>query len=509
MKPRLVSRVEELIEDARTVAGAVALQESPPVPWTRRRLLSSAAALGASTYLGCNSRARARGDGPNVLLLIVDQLRADHALGSRARTPNIDELAAEGLTFTRVFPEAMPTVPVRNAILTGRRMFPFRDWEDQPGLIAKPGWGGVRDVDSTLSSALRRAGWWTGYVTDNPFLGFAAPYEPLRRSFDMFVRIGGQIGGRTGPVSSRAVERWLHPAVVRADMETRVSRYIANADYARDERRSFAARVFGSAVKALDTSARRRPFFLVVDAYEPHEPWTPPRRYTREYGDPDYNGPEPAMPRYGRVENWLTPEETEPVLERLRAVYAAEVTMTDHWLGALLARLTELDLERETIVVLVSDHGVQLGERGWTGKVSVALHPELINVPLIIVDPGRRRAGQTSSYFASTHDLARTILSFADVRVPQGMAGVDLSALLRGGRPPKRSHAYGGYSNNHFVRTERWAYMSDNRFERPELFDLDADPGETRDVAFERPDVVAELREQVLANAGGELPYYE
>ena len=89
----------------------------------------------------------------------------------------------------------------------------------------------------------------------------------------------------------------------------------------------------------------------------------------------------------------------------MRDLYAAEVTMTDHWLGMLIDRLHELDLERETVIVLVGDHGILLGEHGWTGKVQTALYPSLTRVPLVVVHPDRRRAGQASDWFASTHDI--------------------------------------------------------------------------------------------------------
>ncbi|MGH2782110.1 MAG: sulfatase family protein, partial [Thermoleophilaceae bacterium] len=332
--------------------------------------------------------------------------------------------------------------------------------------------------------------------------------EPLRRSFHRFIRHGGQVGGREGPVDAATLRHWLHPATRDAGKTERVRRYIANADYWQDERRSFAANVFGSAVDVLSEAARRRPFALVVDTFEPHEPWTPPRRYSRLYGDPEYAGPEPAMLAYARVKDWLEPEETELVLERLRVLYAAEVTMTDRWLGALLERLHELNLERDTIVVLISDHGIQLGDHGWTGKISIALHPELIQVPLVIVHPERLRAGQRSAYYASTHDLARTILSMAGVSAAPRMAGADLSALFGGREPPPRAFAYGGYSDSHFLRDERWAYMSKNDGEHAQLFDLEADPRELRDVALEHPDLVAELRATVEERAGGPLQAY-
>jgi len=480
----------------------------PAVASTRRQFLIAGAAASAAAYAGACRGASASGDGPNVLVILIDSLRTDHAYGDRARTPHLDALRADGLTFNKVFPEAMPTVPGRNSILSGRRVFPFRNWDDEPGLIAKPGWAGLDDVRSAFTSVLGRAGWWTGYVTDNPFLGFAGPYDELRRSFDLFTRHGGQIGGRDVPVPASKLDPWLHPVVRRYGMSERVRRYIANADYAEDERKSFAAQVFTSSVDALKVAARRQPFALVVDTFEPHEPWTPPRRYTDLFGDPSYEGPEPATVRYGRVDRWLGAGEADLVLDRMRALYAAEVTMTDRWMGALLDRLHDLDLERDTVILLMSDHGIQLGERGWMGKISVALHPELIQVPLVIVDPSRRKAGESSAYLASTHDIAPTLLAMAGVAAPGDLDGHDLSPLFDDKSPPERTFAYGGYSDQHFVRSGRWAYMADNRGRDFKLFDTVEDSEEVVNVAAEHPDVVRELYETVLEQAGGELPYY-
>ena len=110
---------------------------------------------------------------------MVDTLRADHVYGDRARTPSMDSLIDAGLSFTRAVPEAMPTVPARNAILSGRRGFPFRGWHDYRGLMNSPGWFPLREPQQAWTSVLRRAGYFTGYVTDNPFLGFSYSYEEL------------------------------------------------------------------------------------------------------------------------------------------------------------------------------------------------------------------------------------------------------------------------------------------------------------------------------------------
>jgi arylsulfatase A-like enzyme len=481
-----------------------------PSPSTRRQFLRASAAAAASAAIAEPGAFAQRPDRPNVILVVVDSLRADTVYERRVRTPNIDALARQGLRFTEAYPEAMPTVPARNSILSGRRAFPFRGWHDYRGLIAAPGWSPLRNVDQALTSVLRRAGYWTAYVTDNPFLGYAPPYEPVRRSVHRFIRTGGQIGGNQ-PVSSvpdRVLRDWLYPAIDEPKTRRRVGLYLANSRYWDNAENSFAARVFRDALRALDEGAGKRPFALVVDTYEPHEPWTPPPRWLTLYGDPDWRGPEPAMPRYGRTAGWLDPGERGRVLRRLRDLYAAEVTMTDRWLGELLDRLHRLDLERETVIVLVSDHGILLGEHGWTGKVQTALYPALIRVPLIVVDPRRRRAGRASNWFASTHDIAPTILSMAGVRAPEAMTGADLSRPFRGKKLPRRPYAFGGYSDSFFIRSERWALWGYNKPARFRLFDLERDPGQFADVADRHPGVVRELYEQVLARTGGRLPWY-
>jgi arylsulfatase A-like enzyme len=133
------------------------------------------------------------------------------------------------------------------------------------------------------------------------------------------------------------------------------------------------------------------------------------------YGDPAWRGPEACTGLYERVSDYLKADRQGPVLRRMRDLYAAAITMTDRWLSVVLEALVTHGLERETIVLLVSDHGYLLGEHGWTGKVSSMLHPTLTHVPLILVDPARRGAGQTTDWFAQTHDIGPTLLQLTNV----------------------------------------------------------------------------------------------
>jgi arylsulfatase A-like enzyme len=482
----------------------------------RRTFLRVAGAGAAATTLwrpGATARAaqvRAASHGPNVLVVVLDSLRHDFvgAYGNTwIRTPHIDALARESLRFTRAFPEAMPTVPARRSLMMGRRVYPWHDWRPTRNLPGSPGWTGLGSDTTTWLKTLRGHGYWTGYVTDNPFLGFSTEWSGFRTTLDQFVRVPGQVGSLrpASTISEREVLRWLPRGMRSERYMTGMRQHLANVDGARDERDSCAARVFGFGIDALARALRNRPFALVVDSFDPHEPWTPPDKYLDLYGDRDYDGSWPGNVQYAH-DDYMAPA----AVKRLPAVYGASVTMADAWLGRFLDRFEAAGLMDDTVVVFLSDHGIVLGERGWTGKPALELHPELIQVPFMLHDPSGRAAGQETPYFASPHDVGPTLLRMAGVSVPESMNGVDLSPLLAGGRPRlSRRFCFGGYANHWYYRDDRWAFIADGNNSGRELYDLRADPGETRSVARHHPDLLRKIYQRVLHSAGAErLPYF-
>ena len=476
----------------------------------------AACAVLVSIAVACaraDAQAKPARERPNVVVLVLDSVRADYigAYGGRALTPNIDRLARRGVRFSRFFNEAMATVPARRSIMTGRRVFPFRRWRPYPGLVPAPGWQPIADLSTTFTSVMRRRGYWTSYVTDNPFLAGAGVFRGFRASFDSFANTRGQVTAeRLKAVTERDVRRWLLPELRIPRMVQKMRRYIARtSSYWRDEARSAAAHTYRTGAVALEQAMSRQPFALVVDSFEPHEPWTPPQHYIDLYRDRSYRGSEPGIALYGPARDWLSRARLPEVVARLRDVYAAELTMTDRWLGVFLDRLDALGLSDNTIIVLTADHGHLLGDHGWTGKNASVLHPALAQSPLILVDPRGRMAGRTSRYLASTHDLAPTLLAMSGIRRPKAMTGFNLAPLLRGEAPRARRLAYGGYGNYFFARTDRWALISDNRGLRPRLFDLKADRRERADVAHRHPAVVRQLARDVRRRSGGRLPHYD
>ncbi len=480
---------------------------------SRRRFLQAGAAGAAGAAAlsagGCSVEESGAAGRPNVLLVIIDSLRPDHvgAYGSpQVKTPNVDALATRGLRLNRAFPEAMVTIPARRSIFTCRRIFPFRNFVPNPELGQSPGWLPIDDPSRTFTSVLRDQGYWVAQVSDNPHLGFTKAYEPFRHSFDHWTSIVGQSGFYKPPetVPWREVRRWLPPQLRDDRYLPGMRKYLANTGAGRDEEETCAARLFTGAADLLEEARVKQPFALTVDSFDPHEPWSPPRKYIDMYGDPDYRGPEIGLTRYGFARYF-----TDEQLRRLHAIYAGEVTMTDRWFGHFMKRFYELGLQRNTVIVLLSDHGYLLGERGYTGKVPSQLHPELAQVPFIIVHPDRRAAGEVSSYFASTHDVGPTLLSMVGLERPRWMEGVDLSPLLASRAPAQsREFHYGGMYNRFFIRTDDWVLIGDNRGKERTMYDLRLDPHEVNDVVRQNPRLSEELYQTVLEAAGGPLPYY-
>jgi arylsulfatase A-like enzyme len=488
---------------------------------SRRRLLQAAGVAGAGAALpfaaaACGDEGDGDGTVENVVLIVIDCLRPDFvgAYGARRiQTPNLDKLISKGLRFNRAHPEAMVTVPARRSIYTGKRIFPYRDFKPVYDLGVSPGWEGIENLDETLMKPFKDAGFFTVQVTDNPHTGFTETYRPFRKYFDRFVSIEGRVGERNPPdtVSDAEVKRWL-PKALQENVRyvDGMKKNLANTGYGADEEQSDAARVFTEAINQLDAvSSDDTPFAMVVDSFDPHEPWSPPKEYIDLYGDPRYDGPEIGTVDYGPSDYMSNAE-----LRRAHVDYGAAVTMMDHWLGRFLDRFNDLGRDKDTAIVLLSDHGVLLGERGWVGKIPGELHPELAQVPFVIVHPDGRKAGQVSDYFASTHDVAPTLLSLAGVDRPRWMEGQDLSLLLDDEEPPGgRELHYGGMYNRFYVRTDEWLLLGDNLGGNRQLYDLTLDPGEWNDLwptGRRHKRIAEDLYQQVIEATGGErLPYYD
>jgi arylsulfatase A-like enzyme len=496
-----------------------------------RRAGTAAAGLGALAVAGCGSesvattaartaaslRARGaqvrKGEAPNLLLVVIDSVRADH-LGSygrrNAHTPNLDALARESLRFTSVYPEAFPTGPARASIYGGRRIFPFRGWTAPPPDMPKtPGWQPV--PDRNLVSTLRRAGYFTAIAVDTPWV-LVGSQKPFQRDFHRYVPIPGQTGTITQPaerISDAELAAWVPPKILGSSSAGKMRQYLANQLGRTREQDYLPAKVFRTATTLLEECNRQdKPWLLIADCFDPHEPWDPPDKYVELHGGSLMRAWQPGTVLNGTAAvNGLGRAD----VAQMKALYRAELTMADHWFGNFMQRFHELNLERETLVVFLSDHGFLLGERGYVAKMATQCFPELIHVPMLIRDPEGRGARTKTDYFTQTQDVASTLLAGAGVRRPDFMDGVNLLPLLEGKvrKLPRRSYVTGSYSSIVFARDRRWSYMGDNQNEDPRLYDTRRDPRERRDVAAAHPGQVRKMyRGMVVRDAGGPLPQF-
>ena len=480
---------------------------------TRKEFLKVAGGslLGASVLSSGCGPPISRRTKANVIVVIVDSLRKDH-LGAYGnpwiKTPNLDALSKESLRFRRAYPESLPTICARRAIHTGMRTWPFRNWEHYKGVDVEVwGWQPIPAGQRTLAEVLsQEEGYQTLFVTDT-LHQFKASMN-FQRGFDVFDFIRGQTTDYYKPIWTCPPAKVGQALLIADESGTPrgseyLCQYFANTAYRKTEKDWFAPQVFARASEFLEAASDSQPFLLVVDSYDPHAPYDPPDEYVSLYDDP-YDGPEPYLAFHG-PSDWFT----ERQLERMRALYAAEVTMVDRWLGSFLDKMEELGLFENTLLLLISDHGVAHGEHGYTGKPPYALWPEVTDIAFFVRHPEGKGAGEASDYYASTHDVAPTILGFLGIEPPQPMDGQDLSVLFEGGEPEERAHFSLGYHDFVWSRDEDYVMFSRYDGSGAKLYDVREDPRMTNDISGERPGVAKKMfGNYVLKDAGGPLPTY-
>jgi arylsulfatase A-like enzyme len=356
---------------------------------------------------------------------------------------------------------------------------------------------------------MKQNGYATLLQTDNMHQ-YKASYN-FQQGFDVFDFIRGQ-------TTDNYMPNWTFPrarvqnALLKGNvtaMRAQMQQYWANVEgrlvaERESEEDWFSPRVFSGAMELLDAAkGGDQPFFLVADSYDPHEPWDTPDEYVNLYDDP-YDGREPYSVIYGSSD-YLTERE----LQRMHARYAGEVTMVDRWFGRFLDRMDELDLFENTLLILLSDHGVAFGEHGYTGKPSYVLWPEITDVPFMIRHPEGKGAGESSDHYASTHDVAPTILGFLGIEPEQPMDGQDLSVLFDGGQPEERPYFTLGYNDHAWARDDHYVMFAKNDGSNALLYDVRTDPEMNTDIAGSNQDIINSMwNDYILEDAGGPLPTY-
>jgi len=448
----------------------------------------------------------------NVLLFVIDTLRADHlsCYGYfRKTSPNIDQLANEGVLFQDHFAAGVPTGPGFTSIMTG--MYPINH-----GFYLTP-WDipNSYQLDDNIL-VLAEIFWESGYVTaafDN-LVNFRSRMKQFVRGYEYYINVTRTANFLHHHIWADLVNRKLLPWI---------------------------------------EEHRNDQFFLFVHYWDPHTPYNQPKEYQEIFrhkkGDlSDLEVREAKagyeyVPGWGKTDqivegkkaDWETPIPGEKFAKELSIdMYDGEIAYVDDRLGQVIEKLKEKDLYDDTLIIVTSDHGENLGQHGMWGHGGV--YEPIIYVPLIMVCPGNLPKKKRVKGFAQQVDISTTIFEIADVPVNSVMEKIE--AYVRKAGNPAYSKEIRGFTDgknlldlvngrvirNHVIAETGRVYLTrgaEDRIEakvlgirtirnnewklitysdgKKELYNINDDPMEIYNLADERPEIVEDLNRSLNA----------
>ncbi|MEO0481274.1 MAG: arylsulfatase [Planctomycetota bacterium] len=442
---------------------------------------------------------------PNIVLILADDLGYGE-LGcygqEKIRTPHIDRMAREGMRFTQAYSGAPVCAPARCVLMTGVSS-PYA--EVRGNREVKPeGQHPLSPEIETMPMALRAVGYATGAMGKWGLGPVGSTGDPNTKGFDLFFGYNCQREAHTyfpGHLWRNDERVSLNEPKVPGHQKVQE----APAEFATGGLETFRGDVYApnlmreEALRFLDAQVGGdSPFFLYLPFVEPHLAMQPKpelvESYPAEWDEEPYLGTRGYLPH-----------------PRPRAGYAAMITDLDAHVGAVLDHLQTLGLDENTLVIFTSDNGpthdvggvdttffASAGPlRGRKGSV----YEGGLRVPMIARWPGRIEAGSETDRLVAFQDLWPTFAQISGCRVAEGCDGLGFSEAMLGEESPDEHEwlawEFFGYGGQKAVRIGRFkGVMKQIRKGRTEieLYDLDADLGETTDIASEHPEVVARIR---------------
>ncbi len=441
----------------------------------RRDFLSLAAGssvAAAMSLAGCDrnlaERRTAAKRQPNIIMLVTDDHRAD-AMGCAGnpiiQTPNMDDLAAGGARFTNAFVTTSICASSRASIFTGQ-------WTRRHGIIDFATHFSEEALAETYPMLLSQAGYRIGFI--------------------------GKYG--VGPKRDLPIDKYDYwkgfPGQGRYENKDE------NGNY------KHLTQIMGEqAIEFLQGCSADRHFCLSISFKAPHVQDSDPRQfiydraYSDLYKDIAIPTPETAHPRYFEaLPEFLRNSEArrrwnirfpnnEKFQESVRSYYRL-ITGVDVVIGKIRDQLKQLNLDDNTVIMLIGDNGFYLGEYGLAGKWFP--HELSIRVPLLVYDPraDSKHRGLTLDQMALNVDIAPTILELANLPIPEQMQGRSLVPLLKGRKPRWRTEFFYEHpfvhktiARSEALRTKRYKYTRYIDYDYEELYDLENDPAETINLA--------------------------
>ncbi len=435
-----------------------------------------------------------RGDKPNILLIMCDQLRAS-ALGcygnSVVKTPWIDSLARDGVVFDRAYTQTPVCVPARYGLLAGMNPCRMNLWENM---------GESPQVRNPFPELLGRGGYATCSIGKMHYSPARAPYGFQKRwvseevpeyyEDDDYLQFLDKRGyGNIDEPHGKRSENYYVPQISELPPEMHTTGWtgLKSCEYIRKN--------------------KNRPFCLVSSFIKPHPPFDPSEKYLKLYEDmemdPCLKGEElTGLDLSIWVQNGYkvggTKELTPEKIDSIRRSYYASVSQIDDQVGNILIQLKQEGIYDDTLIIFTADHGEMLGDHQCVGKRS--FYEGSANIPLIISWPGKWKGGERRDQLVSLEDLYATMLCAGGVEVPEETEGVSLLPVCMDKTEKTHDCIFGGNGNGplqkYCVITEEWKYLYFINGGQEALFSRVADPDEEHNVAAEHPQICARLKEK-------------
>lgn len=416
---------------------------------------------------------------PNIIYLMLDEWGYFESSGmghEKLRTPNIDRFASEGMRFTQCLAGASVCGPTRSVLMTGKH-------QGRTTVRGNNGFAPLRADDVTIAELLKQASYATGGFGKWGIGGRGSTGVPEKHGFDTFFGYYHQVHAHSfyPPYLIRNSEEVPLPGNQSGD-------YYNGKTYAHHE-------IYQEAIQFIKDQ-RDTPFFCYL-------PWTPPHGL---WGMPE---DEPAWQLFKDKQGWNYGQQ----LETDARTYAAMLSMVDRQLGEIIALLKDRGLDDNTIIFLCGDNGgqayfpseqypdgffgpnvdPQTGKRVFRGGKG-QMYEGGLRIPMLVRWPGKIQAGSVSDHLCSFPDIMPTLCELTGVSSNPDSTGISILPTLLG-KPGQKQHKYLYWEqgdHEYAVRMDKWKLVKSRK--AIELFNLETDLIESRNIANRHPDIVARLQ---------------
>lgn len=450
---------------------------------------------------------------PNILFIAIDDLRPElGCYGSNVFSPRLDKIAAEGTVFTNHFTQVPTCGPSRFCLLTGMRP---KEKAYLNNNIAEKVISNQKEaiIPESFIHHLRRSGYYTAGIgkISHSADGYVYGYEDsistvkeLPHSWDEILFNPGK--WKTGWNAFFAYANGENRQSLKKQVKPYERENVTDAGYPD----GLSAQLAIDKLKELKNSAQ--PFFLGVGFFKPHLPFNAPEKYWQLYDrDSIPISPNPTVPQNvhkaslhgsGEFNQYQLGEEKANLnhavsvayAKKLKHAYFASISYIDFQVGRIMDELKALDLDQNTIIVVWGDHGWHLGDQQLWGKHS--LFENALKSTLIMKIPSIKNQNPVVPTIVETIDLYPTIMELTSTLVQHTIDGESFVDMLTNPNyTSEKEVAYGYFKNGITLRTHQYRLTKYYREQQPtiELYDHRKDHYETRNIAQEKPDIVAEL----------------